>query len=71
MPVAATAEEILIAKTDAGDGAYLWVHTSGDVILWHTEPGPGNDGADAAARWHVGPAVVDELIASGDVDDVA
>lgn len=71
MTQTATAEEILIARTDAGPDAYLWVHTSGDVILWPAEPGPDNDGCDALARWQVSPAVVDELIASGDVDDVA
>ena len=68
-----TATDILAAKAAAGPDAYLWVHASGDVILWPSEAASvDDDGRNAIARWQVSPEVVDELIASasGSVDDV-
>jgi hypothetical protein len=64
--------EILAAKKEAGADAYLWVHTSGDVILWPDEASSENDaGANALSRWHVNAATVDALVASGEADEVA
>ena len=65
-------DEILEAKAVADPGAYLWVHTSGDVILWPDEASSVNDdGAHAIGRWQVDDAEIAVLIDSGDVDDVA
>lgn len=67
-----TATDILERKREEGQDAFLWVHDSGDVILWPDEPSSENDdGSHAVARWQVGPGVVSELIASGEVDEVA
>lgn len=64
--------EILSAKAAAGAGAYLWLHDSGDCILWPTEEASINDdGRNAIGRWQVSKEVADELIASGEVDEVA
>jgi len=68
----ATVDEILAAKEDAGADAHLWVHASGDVILWPDEESSKNDaGANAIGRWSVNDATVDALIDSGMVDEVA
>lgn len=67
-----TANEILSAKAAAGDNAYLWLHDSGDCILWPTDEASINDdGTNAIDRWQVSKEVADELIASGEVDEVA
>lgn len=64
--------EILKAKMAAGADAYLWIHSSGDCILWADEADSiGDDGSRALARWQVDAATIDALIASGNVDDVA
>lgn len=68
----ATANEILSAKAAAGAGAYLWLHDSGDCILWASKADSENDdGRKAIGRWQVSNEVVGELIASGEVDEVA
>lgn len=47
-----TAQKIIAAKTDAGDDAYLWLHDSGDCILWPDEESSvDDDGANAIERW--------------------
>jgi len=63
---------IIDAKRDAGPDAYLWVHDSGEVILWSTEEDSENDdGSNAVDRWNVDAATVEELIESGECDEVA
>ncbi len=67
-----TAAEIIKAKRDAGEGAYLWLHDSGDCILWSSEAeSAGDDGAKAIERWQVSRDVAAELRDSGEVDENA
>lgn len=66
----ATAAEIIASKNEAGTEAYLWLHTTGDCILWPSEEASeGDDGRSAIARWTTDE--VDALIDSGEVDCVA
>jgi hypothetical protein len=66
------AQAILDRKREAGDGAYLWVHDSGDVILWPSRSRSyGDDGAHAVARWTVSAKTLAALVDSGEVDEVA
>ena len=65
-------QTILEAKADLGHDAYLWLHDSGDCILWPSEKVSVNDdGMNAVARWQVTETVVKELISSGEVDEIA
>jgi hypothetical protein len=65
-------DAILEAKRRAGPDAFLWLHDSGDCILWPSEADSENDtGARALGRWQVGSVEFDALIASGAVDAVA
>ena len=67
-----TAAEIIERKHSEGTEAYLWVHDSGDVILWPDEASSENDdGAHAVERWQVDAQTVRDLIASGEADEVA
>lgn len=66
------AKEIIERKHSEGVDAYLWVHDSGDVILWPDEASSVNDdGANAAERWQVDADTVAALIDSGECDEVA
>lgn len=63
---------ILEAKKNAGTDAYLWLHDSGDCILWPSEEASQNDdGRNALDRWTLTEAEVSELIDTGECDDVA
>lgn len=63
---------ILAAKKSAGTDAYLWLHDSGDCILWPTEEASENDdGQNAVGRWTLTKAEVNDLINTGECDDVA
>lgn len=47
---------IIKAKCQAGPDAFLWVHDSGDVILWPSkEESRGDSGLRAVGRWRVDP----------------
>ena len=48
-------EEILSAKNESGENAYLWLQSAaGDCILWPTEDASENeDSADAIGRWQL------------------
>lgn len=63
--------EILTAKAAAGPDAYLWLHTSGDCILWPDEDASENDdGARAIGRWQLDSGAKAALIDSGEVDEI-
>ena len=65
-------QEILRAKEDAGNDSHLWLHDSGDCILWPTEESSVNDaGRNAIGRWHLSHEEQDALIETGGVDEVA
>lgn len=69
---AAKVAEILGAKTAAGPSAFLWLHGSGDCILWPDEASAENDpGTRALARWSLDEIGMQALIATGEVDDLA
>ena len=65
-------EEILTAKKEAGPGAYLWLHDSGDCMLW---PDAGasvdDDGKSAIGRWQLSQEEAAELIETGEVEETA
>ena len=63
---------IIAAKTAAGEDSYLWLHDSGDCILWPSEADSVNDdGSRAIERWQVDDETAHELISSGEIDELA
>jgi hypothetical protein len=65
-------EKILDAKKEEGADAYLWLHTSGDCILWPSEEKSDNDdGAKAIGRWQLSELEMTALVISGSVDEIA
>lgn len=67
-----TVKEILEAKEAAGEDAFLWLHSSGDCILWPTEESSINDdGENAVERWQLTDEEADELLETGEVDETA
>jgi len=65
-------ESIRAAVEAAGPKKYLWMHDSGDVILWPTEEeSVDDDGSRALARWQVTGLTMDLLAKSGMVDETA
>jgi hypothetical protein len=64
-------DTIRAAKEEAGEEAYLWLHTSGDCILWPNEEESIDDsGVAAIGRWHLTDAEVDRMLQCGLDDDL-
>lgn len=65
-------EEICLAKEGAGENAYLWLQSAeGECILWPTQDASENeDSADEIGRWQLTAEERNELIESGEVDEV-
>jgi hypothetical protein len=63
------ADTIIAAKNEAGGNAYLWLHDSGDCILWPSEEASENDdGRNAIERWQVDEETAAALESAGVVD---
>ena len=65
-------EEILSAKLESGENAYLWLQSAeGDCILWPTQDASENeDSADEIGRWELTVDEAKKLIETGEVDEV-
>lgn len=65
-------DEILSAKVRSGENSYLWLQSAdGDCILWGTqEASEIEDSADEIGRWQLTTDETDELIETGEVDEV-
>lgn len=60
-------DEVKRAKAEAGPDAYLWLHDSGDCILWPDEESSEDDnGSNAIERWTLTPAECRALKADHD-----
>jgi hypothetical protein len=71
-------QAIIAQKYVTGPSAYLWAHSTGDVILWPDEKAAvvalsseNDPGVNAIDRWQLDDAELDELLASGVVDEEA
>lgn len=64
--------KIIDEKEDAGEEAYLWLHDSGDCILWPSKKASeGDDGKNAIDRWQLAENEIDILRLMGLVDENA
>ncbi len=65
-------EEILSEKSESGENAYLWLQSAeGDCILWPTQDASENeDSADEIGRWELTVDEANELIETGQVNEV-
>lgn len=60
--ISAKARGIYEAKLGAGEGAFLYLHDSGDCILWASKTDSENDdGRKAIGRWQLTDAEVREV----------
>jgi hypothetical protein len=64
--------EILSAKLESGENAYLWLQSADrDCILWPTQDASENeDSADQIGRWELTLDEAEELIETGEVNEV-
>ena len=61
--------EILEARAESDDDTYLWLHSSGECILWQNKDSSLNgDGKGVIDRWQLTEEVSEELIELGEVD---
>jgi hypothetical protein len=65
-------EQILAAKAESGDNAYLWLKAAaGDCILWPTQDASENeDSGDEIGRWLLTAEETKALIETGEVNEV-
>jgi len=64
-------DEIKRAKAAAGSDAFLWLHDSGDCILWPDEDSSEDDnGANAVERWSLTLAEYRALKAAHEDEDL-
>lgn len=65
-------EEILSAKSESGENAYLWLRRDiGDCVLWPTQDASENeDSADEIGRWMLTVDESKELVETGEVNEV-
>ena len=65
-------EHILSEKFNSGENAYLWLQSDArDCILWPTKDASENeDSADEIGRWELTVDEANELIETGEVNEV-
>lgn len=70
-PVSSQIEEILSAKFESGENAYLWLKSAqGACILWPTQDASENeDSADEIGRWELNADEAKELLETGEVNE--